>query len=345
MHRIRTVGFDESAALEAVLERAHHLSGNGHHHAHGLDDHHAFLHRPASILDRVGDTPLLRFHHLPAAAGLSPRVEIYAKAEWFNPGGSVKDRAALHIVEAAEAAGLLTRDKVLIDSTSGNTGIAYAWIGAVKGYRVKLVMPENVSAERKSILRAYGAELVFSDPLEGSDGAIRLVRELVAAEPDRYYYADQYNNPANWQAHFGHTGPEIWAQTSGRVTHFVAGIGTSGTLVGTGRFLKQMDPKIKVIGVEPEDELAVIEGLKHLETAIVPGIFDPALLDQTLYVGPDEAFAMTKRLSQEEGWFVGFSGGAAVAAALEVARTLDEGVVVTVLPDGGAKYLSLGKWT
>ncbi|HYN89386.1 MAG TPA: cysteine synthase family protein, partial [Ardenticatenaceae bacterium] len=223
-----------SLALGMDLERALHLSGNGHHHAHGADDHHVYLHQPVSILDRVGDTPLLKLRHLPAAHGISPRIEVYAKAEWFNPGGSVKDRAGLHIIAAGEADGLLTPDKILIDSTSGNTGIAYAWIAAVKGYRVKLVMPENVSSERKAILRAYGADLVFSDPLEGSDGAIRLVREIVAAEPDRYYYADQYNNPANWLAHYGHTGPEIWAQTAGRVTHFVSGIGTSGTLVGTG---------------------------------------------------------------------------------------------------------------
>lgn len=343
MHQTQATAFGRLAP-DAALERVQHASGNGHHHAHEPHDHHAYLHRPVSILDRVGDTPLLRLHHLPASLGISSRVEIYAKAEWFNPGGSVKDRPALHIIAAAEAAGLLTPDKVLIDSTSGNTGIAYAWIGAVKGYRVKLVMPENVSAERKAILRAYGAELVFSDPLEGSDGAIRLVHELVEAEPERYYYADQYNNPANLQAHFGHTGPEIWAQTGGRVTHFVAGIGTSGTLIGTGRFLKHMKPGIKVIGVEPEDELAVIEGLKHLETAIVPGIYDPKLLNGTLHVGPDEAFTMTRRLSQDEGWFVGFSAGAAVVAALQVARTLNEGVVVTVLPDGGSKYLSLGKW-
>lgn len=297
------------------------------------------LQQPVSILDHVGETPLLRLHHL--AADLPPSVEVYAKAEWFNPGGSVKDRAALHIIESAERSGDLTPDKILIDSTSGNTGIAYAWIGAVKGYRVTLVMPENVSEERKRILQAYGAELIFSDPLEGSDGAIRLVREIVAQNPERYYYADQYNNPANWRAHFCHTGPEIWAQTGGRITHFVAGVGTSGTLVGTARFLRRVNPNVRVIAVEPEDELAVIEGLKHLETAIVPGIYDPSVVDETRYVSPADAYETTMRLAREEGWFVGFSAGAAVYAALQVARQLEEGVIVTVLPDGGAKYLSL----
>jgi cysteine synthase B len=328
----------------SVLDRTIQFAGHSHHQRHGGHDHHAFLHQPSSILDMVGNTPLLRLHNLPRAFNLSPDVEVYAKAEWFNPGGSVKDRAGLHIIAAAEASGALTRDKILIDSTSGNTGIAYAWIAAVKGYQVTLVMPENVSQERKAILSAYGAELVFSDPLEGSDGAIRLVREIVAGDPERYYYADQYNNDANWQAHFGHTGPEIWAQTQQRVTHFVAGIGTSGTLIGTGRFLKRVNPAVQVVGVEPEDELSIIEGLKHLETAIVPGIYDPRLLDQTLYVNPERAFEMTTRLGKEEGWFVGFSGGAAVYAALKLAQTLESGMVVTVLPDGGAKYLSLGKW-
>lgn len=298
-----------------------------------------FLHRPVQLTDRVGDTPLLRLNHL--AADLPSGVEVYAKAEWFNPGGSVKDRPALHIIEAAEQTGALTPDKVLIDSTSGNTGVAYAWIGATKGYRVALVMPENVSEERKKILRSYGAELIFSDPLEGSDGAIRLVRELVERDPDTYFYADQYNNPANWRAHFCNTGPEIWAQTQGRVTHFVAGVGTSGTLVGIARFLRRVQPELNVVAVEPEDELAIIEGLKHMETAIVPSIYDPDVIDRTVHVSPEQAYAMSRRLARDEGWFVGFSAGAAMHAALDVAHTLDEGVVVTILPDGGEKYLSL----
>ncbi|MDQ7030927.1 MAG: PLP-dependent cysteine synthase family protein [Ardenticatenia bacterium] len=301
--------------------------------------HEALLNRPVSLLERVGNTPLLRLHRL--ADDVPQGVEVYAKAEWFNPGGSVKDRPALRIIEAAEEAGLLTPDKIIIDSTSGNTGIAYAWIGALKGYRVTLVMPENVSEERKRILRAYGAELIFSDPLEGSDGALRLVREIVAREPDWYFYADQYNNPENWRAHFHTTGPEIWAQTQGRITHLVAGVGTSGTLMGTGRFLRRVNPDITVVAVEPEDELAIIEGLKHMETAIVPGIYEPALVDQTVHISPEAAYHMTCRLAREEGWFVGFSAGAAMHVALEVARTLREGVVVAILPDGGAKYLSL----
>lgn len=327
--------------MDEALHRALHVTGNGHHALHGSHDHHAFLHQPVSILDRVGDTPLLKVRNLTETWGISPKVEIYAKAEWFNPGGSVKDRAALHIIEEAERHGLLTRDRILLDSTSGNTGIAYAWIGATKGYPVTLVMPENVSEERKKILRAYGAELLFTSPFEGSDGAIEQVRAIAAAEPERYYYANQYDNEANWQAHFLSTGPEIWAQTQGQVTHFLAGVGTSGTLMGTGRFLHRMNPTVQVIGVQPEDELSVVEGLKHIESAIVPGIYDESLLDDTLFVGPAASFDMTKALGTREGWFVGFSAGAAMHAALSLAQTLDEGVIVTVLPDGGAKYLSL----
>ena len=330
-------------SLDAALQRGLHFkfNGDGHHHHHGQHDHHAFLHQPVSILDQVGDTPLLKMRNLPKEWGISPSVEVYAKAEWFNPGGSVKDRAGLNIIQDAERKGLLTRDKILIDSTSGNTGIAYAWVGAAKGYRVVLVMPENVSDERKKILEAYGAELIYTTPFEGSDGAIRRVREMVAAEPEKYYYANQYDNDANWQAHYLSTGPEIWAQTQSRITHFIAGVGTTGTIMGTGRFLKHMNPSMKVIGVEPEDELSVIEGLKHIETSIVPGIYDKSLLDETHLVGPEDAYDMTKALGTREGWFVGFSAGAAVYAALRMAQTLDEGVIVTLLPDGGGKYLSL----
>jgi cysteine synthase B len=295
-----------------------------------------------TILDRIGNTPLLDLGPLAHRVGVPEAVGVYAKAEWFNPGGSIKDRAALRIILDAEASGALTRDKVLIDSTSGNTGIAYAMIGAAKGYEVHLVMPANVSAERKALARAYGARLIESDALEGSDGAIRLVRKLVAADPGRYFYADQYNNPSNWRAHYDSTGPEIWRQTGGRVTHLVAGLGTTGTFVGIGRFLKEINPSVELTAVQPEDELQVIEGLKHLETAIVPGIYDETLADRQVYVAAETAWKMTRRLGREAGLFVGLSAGAATVAALEVARGLERGMVVTLLPDDGSKYLSLG---
>jgi len=277
-------------------------------------------------------------------AGLAPAVEVWAKAEWFNPGGSVKDRAAARMLREAEASGALTRDKTIIDSTSGNTGVAYAMLGAALGYRVALVMPANVSAERKAIVRAYGAELIQSDPLEGSDGAIRKVRAIVAGQPERYFYPDQYSNDANWRAHYDTTGPEILAQTDGRVTHFVAGLGTTGTFTGVMRRLKAHDPRIQGVAVGPADELEVIEGLKHLETAIVPTIYDRALPDRHLPVTASDALHMTRRLAREEGLFVGLSSGAVVHAALAVAHEVDHGVIVTLLPDGGAKYLSLGLW-
>jgi len=298
--------------------------------------------RAGSILDHIGNTPLLDLRPLAQRNGIAPAVGVYAKAEWFNPGGSVKDRAALRIVEEAEKSGALTPGNILIDSTSGNTGIGYALVGAVRGYRVHLVMPANVSAERKALARAYGATLIESDPLEGSDGAIRLVREIVAAAPERYFYADQYNNPANWLAHFDATGPEIWAQTGGQVTHFVAGLGTTGTFVGVGRFLKSMHPAVQLVAVQPEDELQVIEGLKHLATAILPGIYDQTLTDAHVSIGADAAWEMTRRLGRQAGLFVGLSAGAAAAAAFEVARELDRGVVATLLPDDGSKYVSLG---
>lgn len=298
--------------------------------------------RVTSILDQIGNTPLLDLGRLARQAGVPVEVEVYAKAEWFNPGGSVKDRAALRIVQEGEAQGALTPDKILIDSSSGNTGIAYAFIGAVKGYQVHLVMPANVSAERKALVRAYGAKLIESDPLEGSDGAIRLVREIVASDPERYFFADQYNNPANWRAHYDTTGPEIWRQTLGRVTHFVAGLGTTGTFTGSGRFLKEVKPAVQLIALQPEDELQVIEGLKHLETAIVPGIYDDTLPDVQMRVGAEVAWEMTRRLARRAGLFVGLSAGAAVAATFKVARELEQGVVVTLLPDDGSKYVSLG---
>ncbi len=299
------------------------------------------LHHPDSILSRIGNTPLLPLHRIPAAEGISPNVVIFAKAEWFNPGGSVKDRPALAMIEEAETQGWLTPGKIILEATSGNTGIGLAMIGAAKGYAVKLVLPENVSQERKGILQAYGAELVLTDPLEGIDGAIHEAERLLQTHPDRYYRPDQYNNPANWQAHYHTTGVEIWQQTQGAVTHFVAGIGTSGTLMGTGRRLKEYNPQINVVAVEPADELAVIEGLKHMETSIVPGIYDPFFADRKIAVESEAAHRMARRLAQEEGLFVGISAGAAMWSALHLARTLGEGVIVTLFPDGGEKYLSL----
>jgi cysteine synthase B len=296
--------------------------------------------RRAAILQQIGNTPLLKLARV--AADLRPGVEVYAKAEWFNPGGSVKDRPALRMVEQAEMGGELTPDRTIIDATSGNTGIGYALVGAAKGYRVTLVMPENVSEERKQVARAYGAELILSDPLEGTDGAIRLARQLVAAHPERYYYPNQYDNDENWKAHYYGTANEIWRQTQGRVTHFLAGLGTSGTFMGVSRRLKELNPAVRVLAVEPADELQVIEGLKHMDTAIVPGIYDPRLKDGEMRVEAEDAWLMARRLAREEGLFVGFSAGAAVHAAFAFARSLDHGLVVTVLPDGGAKYVSLG---
>lgn len=295
-----------------------------------------------TILAQIGNTPLLDLSGFARAQGVVPAVGVFAKAEWANPGGSVKARAALRMVEEAETDGRLTPDKIIVDSSSGNTGIALALIGAVKGYQVHLVMPANVSAERKALVKAYGARLIESDPLEGSDGAIHVVRELVAAAPERYFYTNQYNNPANWQAHYAGTGPEIWRQTAGNVTHFVAGMGTTGTFMGTGRYLKERNADVELVAVQPEDELSVIEGLKHLETAIVPGIYDAGLPDRFLGVAAEDAWATTRSLARQAGIFVGISAGAAVHAAIEVAHELRAGTVVTVLPDDGSKYVSLG---
>jgi cysteine synthase B len=273
-----------------------------------------------------------------------PEVEFYAKAEWENPGGSVKDRPALNIIREAERAGLLTKDNILIDSTSGNTGIAYSMIAAARGYRVRLCMPLNVSLERKRILKAYGAEIIFTDPMEGSDGAIRKVRELAAENPELYFYANQYDNPANWRAHYQTTGPEIFAQTEGRVTHFVAGLGTSGTFIGTARKLKELNPKIRCISFQPDSPFHGLEGMKHMATAIVPKIYDPTVADEDLAISSEEAYAMTLRLAREEGLLAGISAGAATVAALQVARTAKRGVIVTIFPDSGDKYLSERFW-
>jgi cysteine synthase B len=295
---------------------------------------------PASLLDLIGNTPLIKLQHLVE----NPRVEIYGKAEWANPGGSVKDRPALRMIREGERTGALTRDKTIIDSTSGNTGIAYAMIAAALGYRVKLCLPKNASEERKRILRAFGAELVLTDPLAGSDGAIRAVREIVKAEPDKYFYPDQYNNPANWRAHYDTTGLEIFEQTEGRITHFVAGLGTSGTFMGAGRRLRELKPGVRLISMEPDSPFHGLEGLKHMETAIVPGIYDPAFADEQVTIATEDAHAMAKRLVRSEGWFVGISAAANVAAAIKVAERIDEGVIVTVLCDDGSKYLSEKFW-
>jgi cysteine synthase B len=293
---------------------------------------------PAGLHAAVGNTPLVPLRRI--AAGLSPRVRLYAKAEWFNPGGSVKDRPALNILRTALAEGRLAPGMRLLDSTSGNMGIAYATLGAALGVSITLAVPANASPERISILRALGAELVLTDPLEGSDGAIQVARRMAAEQPERYYYANQYDNPANWQAHYHSTGPEIVQQTGGRVTHFVAGLGTTGTLVGVARFLREYNPEIRVIAGQPDSPLHGLEGLKHLPTALQPGIFDPGLPDRTLDISTEAAYAMVRRLAREEGLFVGISSGAAVIAALQVAEELEEGMVVTVFPDAGYKYLS-----
>ena len=275
-------------------------------------------------------------------------IDILAKAEWFNPGGSVKDRAAYNIVQAAMRNGKLAAGKMLLDSTSGNTGIAYAMIGAAMGFKVTLCMPSNVSVERKRILNAYGANVIYTDPGEGSDGAIRKARELIAAEPDKYFYADQYSNDANWRAHYATTANEIWQQTQGRVTHFVAMLGTSGTFVGTSRRLKELNPKIRCISLQPDSAFHGIEGAKHMATAIVPGIYDSRIADEDLGVSTEAAYAMVKRLARRQGLLVGLSSGAAAVGcwrvAQELARRGERAVIVTVFPDSGDKYLSERFW-
>ena len=292
-------------------------------------------------VDLVGNTPLLE---LASISSEVPDVTILGKAEWYNPGGSVKDRPALWMVRDGEKSGELDAGKVILDATSGNTGIAYAWIGAALGYKVKLCMPKNASEERKKILRALGVEIVLTDPGEGSDGAIREARRLYAEDPKQYFYPDQYTNPANPKAHYESTAPEIWEQTEGEVTHFVAGLGTSGTFVGTAWRLKEYNPEIKVISFEPDSPFHGLEGMKHMASAIVPEIYDPMIADENLGASTEEAYEMVKRLAREEGILVGLSAGAAVAASLRVARELESGVVVTVLPDGADKYLSESFW-
>jgi cysteine synthase B len=286
----------------------------------------------------LGNTPLLRLNRV--TIGISDQVQVLAKAEWFNPGGSIKDRPAMNILRTAIANGQLGPGTRLLDSTSGNMGIAYATFGAALGIPVTLVVPSNASPERLAILRALGAELILSDPLEGTDGAIRVARQMVADEPERYFYANQYDNPANWQAHYLSTAPEIIQQTRGQITHFIAGLGTSGTLTGVGRYLRHYNPAIQLIAVQPDSPFHGLEGLKHMPTAIRPGIFDPMFPDRIIEIATEKAYEMTRRLAREEGLFVGISSGAAAAAALQLAGELEDGVIVTVFPDAGYKYLS-----
>ena len=285
----------------------------------------------------VGNTPLVKLTRL--AQHVAP-VEVYGKAEWFNPSGSVKDRAGLNIIRTAEADGRLTHDKIILDATSGNMGITYAMLGASLGYRVKLVMPLNVSPERKHILRAYGAEMVFTDPMLGANGAIQRAQALYAADPEHTFYANQYDNEANWRAHYMTTAEEIWAQTEGRITHFVTGLGTSGTFVGTTRRLRELNPGIQCISLQPDSALNAIEGWKYMPTAILPGIYDPALANDNLWIETEAAQKMAVRMAREEGLFVSPSTGAAAVGALRVAESLKMGVVVTVFPDAGYKYMS-----
>jgi cysteine synthase B len=300
-----------------------------------------------SLLDRIGNTPLLRLDAL--TAHLGPGIQLLGKAEWANPGGSVKDRAASYIVADAQRKNLLTPGKALLDATSGNTGIAYAMLGSAQGFPVVLCMPSNISPERKHILAAYGAQIIWTDPADGSDGAIRKARELAAAHPDKYFYADQYGNPNNWLAHYHGTANEIWQQTEGAITHFVAGLGTSGTFMGTTRRLRELNPRIQCISMQPDSPFNGLEGLKHMPTAIVPPIYDAALADRNIDMPTERAYIMAKRLGKTEGLLVGVSAAAAVAASLDIAeqesRANREAVIVTILCDSADKYLSERFWT
>jgi cysteine synthase B len=294
-----------------------------------------------SVLDLVGGTPLLR---LTRVTRRRTAVEIYAKAEFQNPGGSVKDRAAAAIVREAERSGALDPDRTILDATSGNTGIAYAMIGAARGYRVRLCVPESVTRERLRTLQAYGADVVLTSAMEGSDGAIREARRLYASDPSRYFYADQYNNEANWRAHYETTAVEILEQTGGSLTHFVAGLGTSGTFMGIGRRLREELPRVRLVSVQPDSALHAIEGLKHMDAAIVPGIYDRALADEDVRISTERAWELTRRLALEEGLLVGVSSGAALAAALDLAARIDKGKIVTIFPDSGTRYLTESFW-
>lgn len=299
--------------------------------------------RATTVIELIGNTPLLELDRV--VRGLVPEgVRIFAKLEGFNPGGSVKDRPARRMIEEGLRTGALHPGKTIIDSTSGNTGIALAMIGAALGYPVELVMPSNVSTERKRVVSAYGARIIYSDPLEGSDGAIRLCREVLAAAPEGYFKPDQYNNPANVAAHYETTGPEIWEQTEGKITHFVAAIGTSGTVMGTGRFLKERNSQVQVIAVEPDDAFHGLEGLKHMASSIVPGIYDEGALDRKVGVSTEAAYDMVYRIATHEGLVVGQSSGAALVGAVEVARELTSGIIVLIFCDWGERYLSTALW-
>jgi cysteine synthase B len=297
-------------------------------------------HGATNIIDLVGNTPLIKLAKLSARLG----VEIYGKAEWHNPGGSVKDRPALNMILAGQRSGALTREKIILDATSGNTGIAYAWIGAALGYRVELCLPKNASPERKLILGAYGAELILTSPLEGTDGAIREARRRYAEAPEKYFYPDQYNNPANWQAHYNSTANEIWQQTEGRLTHFIAGLGTSGTFVGAARRLRELNPAIRLISVQPDTPFHGLEGMKHMASAMVPGIYDKSIADENLEIATETAHRYVKQLAREEGLLVGISAGAMAAACALVAERERSGLLVTIFPDDGSKYLSDKFW-
>lgn len=299
--------------------------------------------RARDLESQIGRTPLLSLRRV--VSGLPDGVEILVKAEHMNPGGSVKDRAALAMILDGELSGRLYPGKVILDATSGNTGIAYAMIGAARGYSVTICLPANASVERKRMLQVLGAEIIETDPLQGSDGSQIVAREMAARDPARYFYPDQYNNDANWRAHYDGTGPEIWDQTEGRITHFVAGLGTCGTFTGVGRRLKELNPAIRLISMEPDSPIHGLEGLKHLPTSRMPGIFDPTLADETVEVETEAAQDMTRRLSREEGLFVGVSSGANVVAALALGRRLPpNSLIVTILCDGGERYLSERFW-
>jgi cysteine synthase B len=290
-----------------------------------------------SILEAIGSTPVVRLR-LP---GVPEGVELWGKCEWFNPGGSVKDRTALSLISEGERSGALLRGKTIIDSSSGNTAVGLALVGRAKGYAVELVMPSSASDERKRLCRAYGAHLIFTDPLLGSDGAILEVRARIAQQPERYFYSDQYRNPANPLAHYRTTGPEVWAQTQGRITHFVAGLGTSGTVMGTGRYLHERNPRVRIVAVEPEDSFHGLEGMKHMATSIVPEIYEPRVHDELISVATEDGYRMCQEVLEAAGLFAGHSAGAALWAARELSRSLDTGVVVALLADGGERYLSL----
>ncbi|EDP74317.1 cysteine synthase B [Hydrogenivirga sp. 128-5-R1-1] len=297
-----------------------------------------------SVLELVGNTPLVKLDKSLPEDIKKKNIEIYAKLESYNPGGSVKDRPATRMIVEAIQSGKLTKDKIILDATSGNTGIALAMVGTALGYKVELAMPSNVSEERKKIIQAYGAKIHFTDPLQSTDGAILYVRELVKKYPEKYFYIDQYNNDANWRSHFYSTAVEIWNQTEGRITHFIAGIGTGGTIMGTGRRLKIFNPDIQIIGVQPDSPFHGIEGLKYIETSIKPGIFDENRLDRTMFIDTDSSYEKARKLARDEGIFVGQSSGAAFEAAVRLAREINQGVIVFICPDGGEKYLTTALW-